>query len=172
MSKKDVANKVRRRRKIGDIPPVYPNGWFEIICSDELRVGDVKAVSMIGLHFAVFRGENGKACVMDAFCPHLGANLGVGGRVKGNCIECPFHGWTYDGETGKCVRIPYTSKIPSMAKTKVWPSVELNGLVFVWFDAEDRDPYFFLEEHPDISSGKCTFKCRSTQYINCHTEVQ
>ena len=48
---------------------------------------------------------------MDAYCPHLGANLGVGGHVRGNCIECPFHGWQFDGETGKCMKIPYAAKV-------------------------------------------------------------
>ena len=23
--------------------------------------------------------------------------------VNNNCVMCPFHGWTYDGETGQCV---------------------------------------------------------------------
>ena len=49
--------------------------------------------------------------IVDAYCPHLGANLGVGGRVQGNCIECPFHGWQFDGETGQCVNIPYAEKV-------------------------------------------------------------
>jgi cholesterol 7-dehydrogenase len=43
---------------------------------------------------------------MQAFCPHNGANLAVGGIVKGNCLECPFHGWTFDGK-GTCVSVPY-----------------------------------------------------------------
>ena len=30
--------------------------------------------------------------VLDAHCPHLGDNLGGGGRVQGDCIRCPFHG--------------------------------------------------------------------------------
>jgi cholesterol 7-dehydrogenase len=38
----------------------------------------------------------------------MGANLGVGGMVKGNCIECPFHAWRFSGETGECVDIPYS----------------------------------------------------------------
>lgn len=34
----------------------------------------------------------------------MGANLAEGGKVKwGSCIECPFHGWTFDGKDGKCV---------------------------------------------------------------------
>lgn len=56
---------------------------------------------------AVFRGQTGKAYVVDAYCPHLGANLAVGGQVLGDCIECPFHGWKFQGSDGKCVQIPY-----------------------------------------------------------------
>jgi cholesterol 7-dehydrogenase len=34
----------------------------------------------------------------------MGAHLGEGGIVRyDTCIECPFHGWTFDGETGGCV---------------------------------------------------------------------
>lgn len=34
----------------------------------------------------------------------MGAHLGMGGKVVNNqCIQCPFHGWLYDGETGTCV---------------------------------------------------------------------
>ena len=63
-----------------------------------------------GQELVVFRGESGQAFVVDAYCPHLGANLGVGGQIRGNCIECPFHGWTFRGEDGKCVKIPYSEK--------------------------------------------------------------
>lgn len=55
----------------------------------------------------MFRGQEGQAHVLNAYCPHLGANLAVGGRVVGNCIECPFHGWRFEGSDGKCVKIPY-----------------------------------------------------------------
>lgn len=70
----------------------------------------------------VFRGQDGKAYVMDAYCPHLGANLAVGGRVVGNCIECPFHGWQFRGEDGRCVRIPYAEK----------GKVMMNGWMHAW----------------------------------------
>ena len=55
---------------------------------------------------------------MHAYCPHAGANLGVGGVVKGNCIECPFHGWQFSGEDGSCTHIPYPecSSVPRQAR--------------------------------------------------------
>lgn len=64
-----------------------------------------------GEHFAVFRNTNGVVRVLDAYCPHLGADMAAGGRVVNeDCLQCPFHGWTFSGSTGKCVDIPYTKK--------------------------------------------------------------
>ena len=48
----------------------------------------------------LFRGDDGCARVFDAHCPHLGAHLGFGGRVCGDGIACPFHGWRFDGAAG------------------------------------------------------------------------
>jgi cholesterol 7-desaturase len=61
-----------------------------------------------GENFAVFRGESGEAFVLDAYCPHLGVNMAVGGCVKGDTLECPFHAWRFRGDDGKCVAIPYS----------------------------------------------------------------
>lgn len=67
-------------------------------------------LNIIGQKLAVFRDSKGKVYVLDAYCPHLGANLGVGARVVGDCIECPFHGWKYRGQDGKCTEIPYSEE--------------------------------------------------------------
>ena len=170
-TKKDITNMVRNRRKVGDIPPPYPNGWYEIMRSEDLPVGGAKAVSLIGQHFAVFRRENGQVSIMDAYCPHLGANLGVGGQVHGNCIECPFHGWQFDGETGQCTSIPYASKVPSFAKTKVWPSLEINKLILVWYDVDGKEPQFYPEELSCIKNGKWKYKGYTVHLINAHCQV-
>ena len=34
--------------------------------------------------------------VTHAFCPHMGAHLGMGGVVVGNSLQCPFHGWSFN----------------------------------------------------------------------------
>ena len=49
-------------------------------------MGKVVEVQAVGKIFAVFRGEDGKAGVLDAYCVHLGANMTVGGKVVGNCL--------------------------------------------------------------------------------------
>jgi cholesterol 7-dehydrogenase len=60
----------------------------------------------------VVRQETGKVAVYDAYCPHLGADLSVGGEIVANnersaCIKCPFHGWLYRCSDGTCVQVPY-----------------------------------------------------------------
>lgn len=47
-SKAQAANLVRRRRRIGELPPVYPNGWFRVLDSHLLQRGEVKNVSVLG----------------------------------------------------------------------------------------------------------------------------
>lgn len=80
-----------------------------------------------GEQFAVFRGMDGEVYVLDAYCPHLGANLAVGGHVVGNCIECPFHGWIFSGKDGSCVKIPYAKKGDRVA-FPVWAKGKPQGV--------------------------------------------
>lgn len=47
-SRARAANEVRRRRKVGDLPPVYPNGWFRVLDSHMLQRGEVRNVSVVG----------------------------------------------------------------------------------------------------------------------------
>lgn len=169
-SKAQAANEVRRRRKIGELPPVYPNGWYRVLDSHLLERGEVKNVSVLGEQVAVFRAENGKVHVVDAYCPHLGANLAVGGQVLGDCIECPFHGWQFQGSDGKCVKVPYAEKVPEFAKVRRWPSCEVNGLILVWFHCDGKDPEWTVPEHQEVTKGEWVYRGRTEHFINAHIQ--
>src|SRR5690349_11235672 len=82
-----------------------PTGWFQIAYSDELPPGAVVPLRYFGKDLVLFRTETGKLTLLDAHCPHLGAHLGHGGKVRGEVIECPFHAWQF-GATGECVAVP------------------------------------------------------------------
>ncbi len=41
----------------------------------------MNASTVSGQQLAVFRSHSGQVYVLDAYCPHLGANLACGGRV-------------------------------------------------------------------------------------------
>ena len=96
-------------RKLPRVDLPIPSGWFQVLYSNELEVGQAKPLEYFDQELVAFRTESGQAKVVDAYCPHMGAHLGYGIRdqaghgsaVVGESIVCPFHGWAYDGE-GKC----------------------------------------------------------------------
>ena len=101
MIKISATNKLREL----DFPPPYPNGWLPIIESQELKKGQIIPIHSLGHDLVIYRGISGVVYVLDAYCPHLGANLGVGGTVVGDEIKCPFHGWKFNSE-GECTYVP------------------------------------------------------------------
>ncbi len=107
--------------------------------SSELACGEVKPIQYFGQELVLFRTAQGKAQVFDAYCPHLGAHLGHGGRVVGEQIQCPFHQWEYDC-SGKCVSVPYATKIPPGARLRAWPVDEQNGMILVWHHEQQAEP--------------------------------
>ena len=136
-----------------------PNGWFAVAWSRDLEIGDVKRVFCFGRELALFRTRSGKPVLLDAYCPHLGAHLAVGGRVHGETLRCPFHGWRFD-ETGRCSEIPHCKTIPPLARLKSWEVVERNCMIFAWHHAEEKPadwevPTIGVIGHPDWTPPRC-----------------
>lgn len=125
-------------------PPI-PNGWFQVAYADEVKPGDVVPLRYFGKDLVLFRSESGKLTMLDAFCPHLGAHLGHGGKVKGEAIECPFHAWQFSTE-GKCVNVPYAKHMPRKADVPCWHIKEVAGLVMAWHEPNGAAPQW---EIPD-----------------------
>lgn len=121
-------------------PTPYPNMWYLAAYSHHLRVGEVRPITVLGRELVLFRTEDGKAHVVAPHCPHFGAHLGHGGRVVGNSLRCPFHGWRFEGQSGKCVHIPTGDPIPSLAKLEPWHVDEVSGMVLLWYHAEGAPP--------------------------------
>jgi nitrite reductase/ring-hydroxylating ferredoxin subunit len=150
--------------------PPFPNGWFKACFTDELPAGAVVPVHQFGQELVVFRGEDGRARVLDAFCAHLGAHLGYGGRVEGTGIVCPFHAWRYDGDSGRCTGIPYARKIPARAEVRAWPTLERNGYVAVWHHVEGKPPAFDVPMVPEVSDPNYYFYKRRRWELDTHLQ--
>lgn len=154
-------------RDRGKLPPVFLNGWHLIGWVDEFSPGvTVKKVIMtmkgrlfvapfvheqVRLHsreLVLFRAADGSFGLLDAFCPHMGADLSVLGTVEGCALQCPFHHWQFS-TTGECTNIPYLksgSTIPAAANTKAFRVKIFNRAIFTWWDAEGREPWFEIDD--------------------------
>jgi nitrite reductase/ring-hydroxylating ferredoxin subunit len=127
-------------------PPV-PDGWYAVAGSDELEAGQVRTVRLLDAEFVLFRDDNGVARVFDAHCPHMGAHLGVGGRVCGEGLVCPFHGWRFGGN-GQVAEVPGLSRPPRVG-TRAWDVCERNGRIFVWQHALGEPPQYDVTPYRD-----------------------
>ena len=142
-----------------EFPFPIPNGWFLLAVSDELRVGDVRPLHYFGRELVLFRTESGQARVFDAYCPHLGAHLGHGGKVVGDSLRCPFHAWRFDGD-GTCVEVPYAKRIPPRACVNSYPVVESRGNIMVWYHGAGEAPTWTLPDVPELESEEWTTPVR------------
>ncbi len=138
-----------------EFPFPIPNGWFAVAYGDELSPGETRGVRYFGEDLVVFRTAGGEVRVLDAYCPHLGANIARGGKVEGDTIRCPFHGWRFAAD-GACVEVPYAERIPPRARLRAWPSLERNGIVWVWRHAQGKPPDWDVPIIPELSNPDWT----------------
>jgi nitrite reductase/ring-hydroxylating ferredoxin subunit len=123
----------------------FPRGWYQAAFAHDLAPGDVLPLRMLGRDLVLWRDSAGAPHVFDAFCAHLGAHLGYGGRVEGNDLRCPFHAWKYDG-SGACVEIPYSAKGLGRARVRSHPVMERNGMLLWWWDPQAGEPDWEVPE--------------------------
>ncbi len=133
----------------------YPRGWYQVANSPDIKPGGLKTVKFFNKELIVARGQSGKARVMDAHCPHLGAHIGKGGKVVGDDIQCPFHGWQF-GEDGNCTKIPYCDHIPKKAKLGGYVTQEVGDVIFIYFGNEGTaiEPEFTLPACEEFHDDK------------------
>jgi 3-ketosteroid 9alpha-monooxygenase subunit A len=133
-----------------------PTGWFMVGWSGEFVTGTVTPLKYLGHDMVAWRGESGEMHVLDAHCPHLGAHMGHGGKVNGECVECPYHGWGY-GPDGVNKYIPYEDR-PNVSKSvRTWPVKEMHEAVYIWHDPAGGPPRWDLpnvfEAWPGMDHG-------------------
>lgn len=120
------------------VPERYARGWHCLGKAAEFGAKP-RRLDYFGAKLVAYRGaDDGVVHILDAFCPHMGADLSLG-CVRGDSLVCPFHGWSWGGD-GICDEIPYAQRIPPKAVLKSWPTLEENGLLFVWNDPEGNPP--------------------------------
>lgn len=126
--------------------------WHPILDSEDIPEGQLRSASLLGHDLVLWRGEKGVHAWPD-LCLHRGARLSIG-KVQGNCLCCPYHGWVYS-EEGRCVKIPAHPRVipPSRAHITPFLSIENYGVVWVSLGTPQGDPFYF-PEWKDLSVGK------------------
>lgn len=73
----------------------------------ELKNGKPLDVTLDGQKIAVFYVK-GEVIATNGKCPHAGGPLHCG-DIEGASLTCPWHGWTFDLNSGACIDDPSLS---------------------------------------------------------------
>jgi phenylpropionate dioxygenase-like ring-hydroxylating dioxygenase large terminal subunit len=120
---------------------MIPNLWYAILESNEIKKGKPVGVTRMGEKLVAWRNGESQITVMSDLCPHRGVALSAG-KLLGDCIQCPFHGFQYDTR-GACRLVPANGKNaepPKALKVKTYPTREAHDLIFIWW-GEPRSEY-------------------------------
>jgi phenylpropionate dioxygenase-like ring-hydroxylating dioxygenase large terminal subunit len=151
--------------------PPYPDGWYLLVESASLRVGDVLPLHYFGRELVLYRTEGGRAVLADAHCPHMGAHLGYGGMIDGEGIRCPFHNWRFDAE-GQCADVPY-AKVPGRppkVAISTWLIREHSGLIMTWCSESGQLPTWDPPVRPEFGAAGWTGYETTGWTIRMHTQ--
>ncbi|WP_221297067.1 Rieske 2Fe-2S domain-containing protein [Prescottella equi] len=127
-----------RMIEAGEAPERFARGWHCIGLIRDFTDGKPHPIHAFGTKLVVFADSEGDLKVLDAYCRHMGGDLSQG-EIKGDSVACPFHDWRWNGK-GRCTDIPYARRVPPLAKTRAWTTMEKDGLLFVWHDPEGNQP--------------------------------
>lgn len=124
--------RVGRGTVMGDLMRRY---WQPVLYSYELPEPDGVAVRvrLLGENLIAFRNTHGQVGLMEAHCPHRGAELFFGRNEDGG-IRCVYHGWKFD-ITGRCVDMPNerpTNAFRDKVRTTAYQCEERGGVIWAY----------------------------------------
>jgi phenylpropionate dioxygenase-like ring-hydroxylating dioxygenase large terminal subunit len=133
---------------------MIPNQWYPILLPEDIRNDRPTSTKRMGENLVLWRDVEGNLVCQAARCPHKGADLGDG-RMRGNSVECRYHGFRY-GPDGSCVGIPALgsdARIPASLRVKTYPVREHVGLIWLWW-GDDRTDLPEILVPPEIENDQ------------------
>jgi phenylpropionate dioxygenase-like ring-hydroxylating dioxygenase large terminal subunit len=127
--------------------PALRQYWYAVAQPSELLGGPL-AVTLLGERLVVWRAGDGRPAAAYDRCPHRESPLSAGVVIDGN-VQCPYHGWRFDGE-GRCVLVPSSgpgAPIPPKAILRRVHATERYGLIWLCLD----EPVAGIPEIPEDS---------------------
>lgn len=134
----NILSQPLKEHKVFNNHKVLTQGWYPLVSSKKLKRGEARSFKLLDQRLALYRGEDNKVRAMDAFCPHMGADLG-NGEVIENKLRCYFHQWEFNGD-GSVEKVPALDKAPCGVGVQSYPVQEKYGQVWVYSGTEaDHD---------------------------------
>jgi phenylpropionate dioxygenase-like ring-hydroxylating dioxygenase large terminal subunit len=119
--------------------------WLPVALSEELPGPDCAPlrVKIMGEDLIAFRDSDGRAGLVDAYCPHRGAPMFFGRNEEAG-LRCVYHGWKFD-VTGACVDLPNAPEgetFKNKVRITAYPCEDAGDLIWAYMGPPERKPPF------------------------------
>ncbi len=105
------------------------NTWYVAALSPEIG-RSLKPIKVLGEAIVLYRTQDGQPVALEDACPHRKLPLHMG-RIKGDAVECGYHGLTFDC-SGTCIDAATQTRIPPFARVRSYPACDRYGLLWLW----------------------------------------
>lgn len=131
------------------------NAWYVVALSPDVE-HSLKPVTVLGETIVLYRKNDGTPVALEDACPHRKLPLSMG-RIKGDAVECGYHGLTFDC-SGKCIDAATQERIPPFARVRSFPVRDRYGLLWIWMGDPERAALHAIHEidHHDDPSWNMT----------------
>lgn len=119
------------------------DGWWAVARSEEVTGDKPINVDIGDQPIVLWRDKAGIVRALEDRCPHRRSPLSLGCILASGAIQCGYHGWTYDGESGRLLDIPNLKgeqKYPPLYRAIPFAVAEDAGFVRVCLNAKAALP--------------------------------
>lgn len=141
--------------------------WWAVARSEEVTSKKPLSVDIGDQPVVLWRDERGIARALEDRCPHRRAPLSLGCIRDNGWIQCGYHGWSYDGETGRLKEIPNMKdqqKFPPVYKANAFAVTEQGGFVRVYLNGKAQPPLSAAARH--TFGGTANVSLNHQEYLN------
>jgi len=119
------------------------HAWWAVARSEEVTATKPINIDIADQPVVLWRDHQGAVHALEDRCPHRRAPLSLGCVLGNGMIQCGYHGWTFDGETGHLKNIPNLksdARFPPIYRASAFAVAESGGFVRVSLDKQARPP--------------------------------
>jgi phenylpropionate dioxygenase-like ring-hydroxylating dioxygenase large terminal subunit len=119
--------------------------WYRALPSEQVGGGLLQKATLLETPLAIGRDRQGRPFALHDACPHRGMPLSYG-KFDGEQVECSYHGWRFDGQTGQCRLIPSLTADQKLKIDRIYAGS---------YPCEEHDDFVwvFVPEPPPAGAG-------------------
>lgn len=117
--------------------------WYRVMPSRELGRNGLHKATLLETPLVLGRDRVGKPFALHDACPHRGMPLSFG-WFDGQQLECSYHGWKFDADTGQCRLIPSLTSDQTLKIDRIYAGS---------YACEEQDGYIWVFIPDPLPSG-------------------